>query len=194
MNLVDRAKKIILQPKQEWQVIAAEPQTLQSLYTQYVMILAAIPAVAAFIGFSLIGMSGFGASYRIPIAAGVAHMIVSYVLSLGMVYVLALVIDALAPTFGGTKNFMQALKVAAFAPTASWLAGIFYIIPALGILAVIGGLYSLYLLYAGLSPLMKTAEDKSIPYTVVIILAAIVLTVVVSFVSALVIPSPVRGF
>ena len=194
MNLVDRAKKIILQPKQEWQVIAGEPQTVQSIYTQYVMILAAIPAVAAFVGFSLIGMSGFGASYRMPIASGVAHMIVSYVLSLGMVYVLALIIDALAPTFAGQKNLMQALKVAAFAPTASWLAGVFYIIPALGILAVIGGLYSLYLLYLGLAPLMKTPEDKSVPYTVVVILIAIVLTFVVGAVSALVLPSPMRGF
>jgi hypothetical protein len=191
MNLVDRAKNIVLQPKQEWPVIAEEAQTVQGIYTQYVMILAAIPAVAAFIGFSLIG---FGSVYRMPFAAGIAHMIVSYVLSLGMVYLLALIIDGLAPTFGGTKNFIQALKVAAFAPTASWLAGIFYIIPALGILAVIGGLYSLYLLYLGLSPLMKAPEDKTIPYTVVVILAAIVLTVVVGAVSALVIPSPVRGF
>ena len=64
MNLVERAKNIILKPKQEWQVIAAEPHTVPGLYTQYVMILAAIPAVAAFIGFSLIGTSGFGVSYR----------------------------------------------------------------------------------------------------------------------------------
>ncbi len=194
MNLVERAKNIILKPKQEWQVIAAEPHTVQGLYTQYVMLLAAIPAVAAFIGFSLIGTSGFGVSYRLPIAAGVAHMIVSYVLSLGMVYVLALIIDALAPTFGGQKNFMQAFKVAAFAPTASWLAGIFYIVPALGILAVLGGLYSLFLLYAGLAPLMKTSQEKSIAYTVVVILAAIVLTVIIGAVSALVLPGPVRGF
>ena len=194
MNLVERAKNIILKPKQEWPVIAAEPHTVQGLYTQYVMILAAIPAVAAFIGFSLIGTSGFGVSYRLPIAAGVAHMIVSYVLSLGMVYVLALIIDALAPTFGGQKNFMQAFKVAAFAPTASWLAGIFYIVPALGILAVLGGLYSLFLLYAGLAPLMKTSQEKSIAYTVVVILAAIVLTVIIAAVSALVLPGPVRGF
>jgi hypothetical protein len=194
MNLVERAKNIILKPKQEWQVIAAEPHTVQGLYTQYVMILAAIPAVAAFIGFSLVGLSGLGASYRMPIAAGVAHMIVSYVLSLGMVYVLALIIDGLAPTFGGQKNFMQAFKVAAFAPTASWLAGVFYIVPALGILAVIGGLYSLYLLYAGLAPLMKTPEEKSIGYTVVVIIAAIVLTVIIGAVSALVLPGPMRGF
>src|SRR6185503_956259 len=82
MNLVDRAKKILLQPKTEWPVIAAEPHTVQGLYTGYVMILAAIPAVASFIGYSLIGVSMLGTSYRWPITNGIAHLVVSYLLSL----------------------------------------------------------------------------------------------------------------
>ena len=189
MNLVERAKNLILTPKAEWAVIDNEPHTVQGLYTQYVMILAAIGPVASFIGYSIVG---FGA-YRIPIGAGVAYMVLSYVLALAMVYVLALVIDALAPNFGGTKNFMQALKVAAFAPTASWLAGIFGILPALSILAILG-LYSLYLLYLGLPLLMKTPQEKAVPYLVVVIIVALVLAVVIGGVAGLVIPSPVRGF
>ncbi len=193
MNLVDRAKNILLQPKQEWAVISAEPHTVQDLYTGYVMILAAIPAGASFIGFSIIGVSSFMGSYRWPITSGITHMILQYVLNLGWVYVLALIIDALAPNFGGEKNFMQALKVSAFSPTAMWLAGIFSIIPAIAILGILG-LYSLYLLYTGLPLLMKAPEDKAVPYTVVVIIVAIVLGIVVGAVSALVVPSPVRGF
>ncbi|HXN15076.1 MAG TPA: Yip1 family protein [Usitatibacter sp.] len=189
MNLVERAKKLLLQPKQEWQVIAAEPHTVKDLYIGYVMILAAIPAVASFIGLSLIG---FG-SFRVPIGLGVVHLVLSYVLALASVYVLALLIDALAPSFDGQKDFMQALKVAAFAPTASWLAGIFTIIPALSILTILG-LYSLYLLYTGLPMLMKAPEAKAIVYTLVVIVAAIVLYVVVAALTALTIPSMVRGF
>ncbi|HEX6634203.1 MAG TPA: Yip1 family protein [Usitatibacter sp.] len=194
MNLVDRAKKILLQPNAEWQVISAEPHTVQGLYTGYVMILAAIPAVASFIGYSLIGVSSFMGTYRWPIAAGISHMILQYVLSLGWVYVLALIIDALAPNFGGEKNFMQALKVSAFSPTAMWLAGIFSIIPLLGILGILAGLYSLYLLYTGLPVLMKTPAEKAVPYTVVVIVIAIVLGLVVGALSALVVPGPMRGF
>ncbi len=189
MNLVERAKKIVLQPKQEWEVINRESHTVQGLFTGYVMILAAIPAVASFIGLSIVG---FG-SFRVPIAAGIAHMVLGYVLSLGSVYVLALLIDALAPNFGGEKNFMQALKVAAFAPTASWLAGIFGILPVLSILKLLG-LYSLYLLFTGLPPLMKVPEDKAVAYTVVVIIAAIVIGVVVGALAALAIPTPMRGF
>ncbi|HET7548170.1 MAG TPA: Yip1 family protein [Usitatibacter sp.] len=193
MNLVDRAKNILLQPKSEWQVISAEPHTVQDLYTGYVMILAAIPAVASFIGYSLIGVSSFMGSYRWPITSGIAHMILQYVLNLGWVYVLALIIDALAPNFGGEKNFMQALKVSAFSPTAMWLAGIFSIIPLLGILGILG-LYSLYLLYTGLPVLMKTPPEKAMGFTVVVIVIAIVLGIVVGALSALVVPGPMRGF
>jgi hypothetical protein len=193
MNLVERAKNIIMQPKAEWAKIATEPHTVQGLYTQYVMILAAIPAVASFIGLSLIGYSGFGVAYRVPIGSGIAYMVVGYLMSLATVYVLALIIDALAPSFGGQKNFNEAIKVAAFAPTASWLAGIFNIMPALSILGLLG-LYSLYLLYTGLAPLMKSPPEKSIPYTVVIIIAALVLAVVAGAIAGLVLPSPVRGF
>jgi hypothetical protein len=194
MNLVERAKKLVLKPKEEWPVIAAETHSVQDLYTKYVMILAAIPAVAAFIGFSFIGVSGFGHSYRVPIASGLAQLVLQYLLSLAGVYVMALIIDALAPSFGGEKSLPQAMKVAAFFPTASWLAGVFYLIPALSILAILGGLYSLYLLYLGLPLLMKAPEEKAIPYTVVVIIVAIVVMVVIGVVSSLVVPGSVRGF
>jgi len=190
VNIVERAKNLILQPGVEWPVIAAEPHTVQGLYTQYVMILAAIPAVATFIGFSIVGFPAF----RIGVGPGLAYAMLHYLLSLGMVYVLALVIDRLAPSFGGEKNFMQAFKVAAFSPTAAWLAGVFNILPALSILSPLLSLYSLYLLYMGLSPVMKAPADKAIPYTVVVIIVAIVLSVIIAMIANLAVPSPVRGF
>jgi hypothetical protein len=194
MNIVERVKNLVLQPKQEWQVIDGESHTVQGLYTNYVMILAAIPAVCGFIGLSLIGIGVFGATYRVPIASGVAHMVVQYLMSLGMVYLLALIIDALAPNFGSQKNFNQAFKVAAFMPTAAWIAGVFSLIPSLGIIGALLSLYSLYLLFVGLPILMKTPQDKTIPYVVVVIIAAIVITVVITAVIGLTMPGPVRGF
>ncbi|HET6264631.1 MAG TPA: Yip1 family protein [Usitatibacter sp.] len=194
MNLVDRVKNILITPKKEWARIDGENHTVAGLYTQYVMILAAIPAVCSFIGFSVVGYSGLGATYRIPMNAGISNMVLSYVLSLGAVYVMALVIDALAPNFGGEKNFQQAIKVAAFFPTAAWVAGIFSLIPALAILGILGSLWSLYLLYCGLEPLMKAPEDKSVAYTVVVIIVAIVLSVVIATIAALAMPARTRGF
>ena len=183
MNLVDRVKNILLQPKQEWAVIETEATDPKTLYTTYAMILAAIPAVAGFIGGSIIGYSAFGISVRVPMVQGIAGMIVGYVLSLGGVYVLALIIDALAPNFGGTKNMNQALKLAVYSATASWLAGIFSMVPGLRILGLLG-LYSLYLLYTGLPLLMKSPEDKSMTYTIVIVVCALVISIVIGAVSA----------
>jgi hypothetical protein len=194
MNLVDRVKKILITPKAEWAAINGEAHTVAGLYTQYVMILAAIPAVCSFIGFSVVGYSGFGATYRIPMSSGLVSLVLGYAMNLGAVYVMALVIDALAPNFGGEKNFMQAFKVAAFFPTAAWVAGVFSIIPALAILGILGSLWSLYLLYTGLEPLMKVPEDKSIAYTVVVVIVAIVLMVVISTIAALAMPARTRGF
>jgi hypothetical protein len=193
MNLVERVKKILVEPKKEWPVIAEEELTLQDVYTKYVMILAAIPAIASFIGWSIIGIGVFGRTFRVPLGAGLAHLILGYLLSLGSVYLLALVIDGFAPKFEGQAHFLRALKVAAFASTPSWLAGVFYVVPALGILALLG-LYSLYLLFIGLPILMKVPEDKALPYTVVVMVAVIVVVVVVRAVAALTIPGPVRGF
>lgn len=96
MNLVERVKAILLQPKSEWQVIEGEPGDAATLFPNYVMILAAIPAVATFIGTSVIG---FG-PMRVGIGAGVWHAIVSYVLSLAAVFVMAYVIDFFAGVFG----------------------------------------------------------------------------------------------
>jgi hypothetical protein len=193
MDIVERAKNILLSPKSEWEKISGETHTVHGLYTGWIMILAAIPAIAAFIGLSIIGGSVLGISYRVPITAGIAHLLVSYVLSLGSVYVFALIIDALAPSFGGEKNFMQAFKVAAFTPTASWLAGVFSILPPLSILGILG-LYSLYLLYVGLPKLMKAPEEKALGYTAVVIIIAIVISLVIMAVSSLAIPGQMRGF
>jgi hypothetical protein len=191
VNVVDRAKNLILQPAAEWDKIAGETHTVQGLYTGWIMILAAIGPIAAFIGGSIVGMGAFGISYRVPILHGLVMMIASYAMALGMVYVFALVIDALAPSFDGTKDFGQAFKVAAFAPTASWLASVFGILPMLSILSILG-LYSLYLLWVGLPKLMKVPEAKAAPYTVVVILVGLVIALVIGTLTAFM--GPGRAF
>ena len=193
-SIVERVKKLLLAPSEEWKVIKGETHTVADLFTHWVMILSAIPAIAWFIGFSIVGYSGMGPTYRVPIGAGLANLVLSYILGLGSVYVMALVIDGLAEKFGGEKSFIQALKVAAFFPTAAWVGGVFYILPALSILAIVGALYSLWLLYAGLPLLMGVEEHRAVPYTVVVMLVAVVVMVVCAIVAGLAMPSNTRGF
>ena len=131
MSLIERVQSILLRPKQTWPVIAAEPADVASIYSRYVVILAAIPAICAFIGWTLVGAGAFGVSYRVPIATGLLQMVVGYLLSLAIVYVLALIVDALAPTFGGSKDRVAALKVVAYGSTAGFLGGVFSLLPSL---------------------------------------------------------------
>ena len=175
MNLTERAKNILLQPVQEWSIIDKEPGSAAELYKSYIAPLAAIGPVASIIGLSIFGIGApIGGSYRVPLGNAIGHAVTTYIFGLIGTYVLALIIDALAPTFLGTKNNFQALKVAAYSSTAAWLAGIFNLIPSLTLLHILG-LYSLYLLYLGLPVLMKAPQEKALPYTIVVIIAAIVI-------------------
>ena len=193
MNLVDRVKRILLSPKTEWEVIDAESTTTSELYTRYIMPLAAIGPVAQIIGFSVFGITvPFVGTYRVPIGSAITQAVVAYVLTLAGTYLLALIIDALAPTFNGQRSQIQALKLAAYSLTASWIAGIFALVPVLGILAVLG-LYSLYLLYLGLPVLMKSPREKAVGYTAVVILAAIVLWMIIGAVAGMFMRVPGAG-
>ena len=194
MNLVERAKGIILRPKQEWETISGETTPISELYKSYIIILAAIGPIASIIGMSIVGIGlPFVGTFRVPIATAVASAVVTYALTLVGVYVLALIIDALAPTFSGQKNLNQAFKVATYSYTPGWLVGIFAIIPPLSILGILG-LYGLYLLYVGLPVLMKSPKEKSLVYTVAVIVAAIVIFVIIGVVSRAFMPGmPVPG-
>ena len=183
-SLVDRAKDILVAPAAEWQRIDAEPATIGGLFTSYVMILAAIPAVAMAIGLFLFmprGVTVYGLYYGLSTGGIIAGAVLQYVMNLVGVYVVGLIIDALAPTFGSAKNQLQAMKVAAYYPTAAWVAGALMIVPQLGVVALlVGGIYSLYLLYLGLPILMKTPQDKQVGYFVVTLIAAIVVLALIN--------------
>jgi len=175
-NLVARAKAMLLTPQTEWKVIVGEAGGLSVLFPRYVAVLALIPALAHFIGSSLIG------GYT-PIIAGLVGALVGYVLTFLVVYVVALLIDMLAPTFNGQKNFSNALKLAVYSYTPVWIAGIFLLIPGLSFLAVLG-LYGLYVLWSGLPMLMRAPPNRALPYAAAVVACALVLATVIVAIQA----------
>lgn len=176
MALLDRAKNTLLSPRSELQVIDAEPATINSLYAGYIVPLVAIAAICRAIGMSLVGYSFFGTHYRTPIGTALVGAVVSIVVGLVLVYVAAFIVDALAPTFSGTKNMVKALNVVAFMATPVWIAGILTLIPAIGgLISLVGLLYGLYLLYLALPVLMKSPVDKAPGYTVVVVIACVII-------------------
>jgi hypothetical protein len=178
MNVVARAKTMLVAPAAEWRAIEKEPGDPVYLFANYVAVLALIPAVAGFIGTSIVGVSVPGAgTVRVPLVMGLFNAIFSYVLTFVMVYVVALIIDALAPIFEGQKNFTNALRLSVYSCTPLWVAGLFMIIPGLRFLVVLG-FYGFYVLWSGLPPLMKSPHGKSLLYAACVVTSAFLLVIV----------------
>ena len=162
MSIVDRVKNILMSPKTEWPVIAGEATTTQALYTGYIMILAAIGPIA------------------LLLRSGIMDAITGYIVALAAPYIMALIVDALAPTFGGEKNFMQSLKLTAYSYTAVWIAGILHLLGALGgLLSLLAAIYALYTFYLGVPVMKKCPQEKAVAYTLVVVVCGIVLTALV---------------
>lgn len=182
---IARARAILTSPKTEWPIAAAEPASVGGLYTGYIAWLAALPAIATFLKSSLIGTGFLGVVVRTPIGAGLGGMVLQYLLSLAVAYVMALVINALAGTFNGQKDMVQALKTVAYSWTAAWVAGVAVIIPWIGwLIALAGAIYGIYLLYLGLPFTMKCPPEKAGGYTALAVIIAIVLSWIVGMIVA----------
>jgi hypothetical protein len=184
MNLQTRVINILSKPAQEWPIIASESTDVAALYKEYIIPLAAIPAICGFLGMTLIGVSvPLVGQIRTPIVSGLAGLIVGYVLSLLGIFLAAFIVDKLAPSFQSSGGIVQALKMVAFASTPSWVAGVLQLVPLLGALALLAALYGVYLFYLGLPSVMKTPPDKVIPYMVVSAVVIIVISVVTASIS-----------
>jgi hypothetical protein len=184
MDLVARIQGIILKPKDEWEKIKQESYSISQLFTTYAMILAAIPAAAQFIGLGLVGRSiPWVGWYRYGVGRAFLYAVFLYVGNLVAVYVVGIVINALAPSFASKPNQDNAMKLAVFSMTPAWVAGVLYLFPFIGFLAILGSLYSLYVLYLGFnSSLMETPQDKVVTYLIVSVVIGIVIMAVVSMV------------
>jgi hypothetical protein len=184
MDLVDRVQGIILKPKEEWEKIKSESLTVSELFTSYAMILVAIPAIAQLIGYGIVGFKvPFVGWYRLGLGAALARAILAYILTLGSVFLLGFIINALAPSFASKQGQENAMKLAVFSMTPAWLAGILYIITPLAPLALLASLYGIYLLYLGVSAgIMETPKEKVVSYLVVVVVVSLILILFVSFI------------
>jgi hypothetical protein len=176
-RLIERVKSILLTPKTEWPVIAAEPDTAAGLYTRYILIVSALGPIALFLKSSLIGTSTFVGTFRMDVGTGLTMAVMTYAFGLIGIFLWSLVINVLAPTFGGQKDSVQSLKTAAYAATGAWVGGLGNLIPWIGwLIGLAGAAYSVYLLYLGLPQTMKAPSEKAAGYTAVTIIVAIILS------------------
>ena len=181
--IMQRCISLVTKPKEEWEKIKTEDTSIPALFTQYALILAAIPALAGFIGYSVIGINFGLGTFRIPLGRGLIWAILQYALALVGVYAMGLIIDALATSFGAAKDLTQSMKIAVFAWTPVWVAGILFIIPSLSVITFIISLYALYLFFLGIKIVKSPPEDKAVGYFVVTLISAIVVSVLIGLIA-----------
>lgn len=190
---LSRARDMLLRPGATWHAVAQEDDSIARICKEYLIYLAAVPAVAGFIGQSLVGVGAFGVTVRVPIVQGLVSMVVGYVLTLALVYVMALAASALAPRFQGQAHMSSAFKLLVYGATAGMLGGVFSLLPSLAMLGLVAALYSIYLIYQGAPVLMRVPTGKAVGYTAALVGCAVVLGLLVGGVSALLMPRGATG-
>lgn len=176
MDIVARAKGLLMDPVKEWGIIAAEPLETATLFKSYVMPLLGLSAVAGLIGTTLMGGGSLGL---------VGSTVVGFLLALVGIFVLAKIVEVLAPRFGGPVDPAAALKLAAYAPTASWVGGACMVIPFIGwIPALAGGLYSLFLFYIGTPTVMRIPRERVMGFAISVVLVAVLVNILIGAVVA----------
>ena len=188
MSIVDRAKNILLTPKTEWPIIAAEPATTGTLMT-YAAILGLIPLAASLLG-GLLFTSSLGLGFNFILISG----LVGYAIGLGILFLMGIITAALAPSFDGQNVQISGLKLIVYAATPVYVAGILAIIPGLGAIASIIGLaYGIYLIYLGAGPVVGIPVAKTGGFTAVVVVIWIVLQLVISAIIVGAVMSAVLG-
>ncbi|MEN6312127.1 MAG: Yip1 family protein [Acidobacteriota bacterium] len=177
MEWMARVRSILLKPKETWVGIKAEPATVAGIFSSYVLILAAVPPAAQFVGRML-----FRAHIpfaRVPVwsvGRALSYAILAYALSLVIVGLLAFIVDALAPGFSSVRNMTNAFKLVAYSMTPGWAAGILNLVPGLQVVSLLGFAYGFYLMYLGFeAPMMDTPREKVMGYFGISIIAVLVL-------------------
>ena len=184
MNVFERAKQILLKPKEEWIVIDQENTSVKELATKYLIPLALISAVASFIGFSFFTKMN-------SVSLGLKYGIMFFLVYVGGAFITAWIIDALATSFGSTKDFRKAMQLVVYSYTPMLVAAVVLIFPSLNWIITLAGIYSLYILYLGFKPLMKTPDDKVTIYFIVsLVVLVVVYFVLMTVITRLIVGNP----
>jgi len=171
MNAFVRAKAVLVDPAAAWRGIERDIGDPAYLLSRYVAVLALIPALSSFVGATLIGVVTPSGVVRADLIDGLFGAVFSYATSCAIVLLLGLIIDLLAPLFGGRRDFEDAFKLAVYSFTPLWLVGIFLLLPGLRFLLLTGA-YGIYLFWLGAPRLTKVPEQQAANFTAVIVICA----------------------
>ncbi|MCK4505746.1 MAG: YIP1 family protein [Candidatus Aegiribacteria sp.] len=188
-SLIEKVKELLTKPAEFLVKAKDEQTTLKELIMGYVIFLAAIPAIGNFIGYAVIGRSIFGHIVRYPMKYALPHAILWYAASVALVIGVVFITQKLSTNFGGSGDIDVAARAIVYSYTPAWVAGVFYIIPALSVIAMIAGFYSLYLLWISTDKVLDIPENKRMTFMIVLVIAVILVGLLTGVIAGLALPN-----
>ncbi len=178
MGVFRDAIALVMNAKAFMTARAGTAPSVASTITNYVAILAIIPFIFTLLGDLIFPKIGRHAEYAI--GAG----IVAYIFALVSVVVVGFILYWLAPRFSSLADQNKATKLVAYVYTPVFLIAILNIVPSLAILNLLALLYGLYILYIGLPIVLKTPQNKVVPYVVAILIVTLVVYIILALIAA----------
>jgi uncharacterized Zn finger protein (UPF0148 family) len=161
-GLFKRAIKIMFNPKQEWEVVAKETPKVPMLIFGYVLILSIIPLASMFLNGMLSGLIWGGFGYYM--VTGIVWGVIYLVICVAATIISAVIINALAPAFKSEKNLGRAMQLVAYSITPMFFGGLLFIFPFISFLGYLVGFYGIFILWNGITPIMKTPKERQVGY------------------------------
>lgn len=169
-----RAYGLLREPKKEWEQIRAEETTVPNLLIGYVAPLAAIPPICGLLGAAIFEPIRVG-----PISSALVSVVVTWAVSVALVFLMGVLINTLADQFDADRNDIGAQKIAAYSITPAFLSGLFSLWPPLWWVSLLALAAMVYIMYRGLPVLMRTPDDRALSYAATVTIAAAVAFIVI---------------
>ncbi|MDE1463947.1 Yip1 family protein [Spartinivicinus poritis] len=150
-------------PQQEWRLIRNESNSVSKIYLTHVLLLAAIPAICGYIGFTQVGWSvGTDKLVKLTEANAASMALLGYMAMLAGIFVMGCFIQWMAKTYHANTTLSQTIVFAAYTATPLFLTGLGALLPNVWLnlfLVIAGASYATYLLYTGIPVMMKVPKE-----------------------------------
>lgn len=176
--ILSRVYGLVRDPKAEWEQIRAEETTIPNILIGYVAPLAAIPPVCDLIGSFVFGRRIANEVIRPHLDQALISGLLTFLVSVALVFLIGILINAAAENFDSDRNDLAAQKVAAYAMTPTFFSGFFSLWPPAWWLSLFAIAYAVYLFYRGLPILMKTPAERALSYAATVAIAGAVALVI----------------
>ena len=174
---------LMLQPRKQWQTIAALSDEKIKRLLPYPIIMALLPALAFYIGSTKVGWTVVGDDVvRITEASAIPLIVLFYVALMGAVIFIGLMISWMSETYQTSSFSIKGVVLMGYACTPIFLAGTLAVYPIWWLDIMVGTLaaiYTIYLIYTAIPSMMHVPWDRGFLYASAVFMIALVYVVVV---------------